>query len=92
MSPNGTLIFLARAVEFDPKLVKAGACPKRWGYECTTLTAVYRANSIDCEPTMSLQEVCRPGAEFYPTTKQFVTRNPAGRQVGIYVGWSQNSI
>ena len=85
------LVFLARAVEFDPKLVRARACFKRWGYECTTLIA-YRANRLACEPTMSLREICRPGAEFYPTTKQFVARNPAGRHVGIYVGWSQNSI
>lgn len=86
------LVFLARAVEFNPKPVKASACPKRWGYECTTLIAADRANRIDCEPTMSFREVCRPGTEFYPTTKQFVTRNPAGGRVGIYVGWSQNGI
>jgi hypothetical protein len=79
MSSNGMLVFLARAIEFDPKPVRARACPKRWGCEYTTLIAAHRANRIDCEPTMSLRKVSRPGAEFHPTTKQFVTRNPAGR-------------
>lgn len=39
------LVFLARAIEFDPKPVRARVCPKRRGCECTTLIVAYRATA-----------------------------------------------